>query len=214
MILEKLLEHFDSRTELHIDVNEVRDQLVLMGVQDRILFHFVKLDKDKIRGLLDRYIKQVVPYAEPVYCSDILIPIDMGDEKEAWQRLVAVKEMLHITDSDALNAETPEEVNNLFEKFSLPPELREHSLPTDGPGKSFLNDRVRIYTALAVLVPTAARDILRPLYVAKKLSGREIAELAKVPQRYIPTLMAEDFDSAIGAFIGWEKAEQPGIIAG
>lgn len=206
MILENLLAHFDNHTMLHIDVNDVRDRLVAMGVEDQILFHFVKMDKDRIRGLLHRYIKTNAVYGEPQYCSDILIPVDMGEEQEAWQRLVAVKEMLHITDSEPLSAESSAAVDNLFTQFSLPPELRDDKF--DGPGKSFLNDRVRIYAALAVLVPCDARDILRPLYVADKLSDREIAEIAKVPIRYIPTIMAESFDAFIGAIIGWEKKEE------
>lgn len=206
MILENLLAHFDNHVVLHIDVNDVRDRLIAMGVEDEIRFHFVKMNKELIRGLLHRYVKNTAVYGEPVYCSDILIPKEMGEEQEAWQRLVAVKEMLHITDSEPLSAESIAAVDNLFTQFSLPPELRDDKF--DGPGKSFLNDRVRIYAALAVLVPSGARDLLRPLYAAEKLTDREIAEIAKVPIRYIPTIMSETFDGFIGAMIGWEKNEE------
>jgi hypothetical protein len=208
MLLDKLLNHFDAYTTLHIDVNDVRDQLLELGVQDEIKFHFVKMDHSKIRGLLHRYTKTVVPYGEPIFCSDILIPIEMGEEEESWQRLVAVKELLHITDSSELSAQSEEAVNNLFEQFSLPPELREPVGTTALLKKSFLNDRVRIYAALAVLIPVGCRELLRPLFKEKLLSAREIAEIAKVPMRYIPIVMDNDFEEFIAALLGWEKSEE------
>jgi len=207
MLLDRLLDHFDRVSRLHIDVNDVRDQLIAMGVQDEINFHFVKMDASKIRGLLYRYERHDAPYGLPKFVSEILIPQDMGEEAEAWQRLVAVKEMLHITDSDELCAMSEQAVDNLFDQFSLPPELR-NGLDSGGVGKSFLNDRVRIYAALAVLLPAICRDKLRPLYESGRLTSREIAEIAKLPVRYIPVVMEENFSDFIGTIIGWERSEE------
>jgi hypothetical protein len=151
MLVQKLLDWFDQNvTLLHVDVNDVRDKLVQMGVQDEIEFHFVKMDKDKIRGLLHRYTWHTVPYGTPEFHSDIIIPREMGSESQAWERLVAVKELLHITDCDKLTAASNEAVDNIFNKFSMPPELRSPGV-AEPFGGSFLNDRVRIWFALAVL---------------------------------------------------------------
>ncbi|GAA4007968.1 hypothetical protein [Sphingomonas humi] len=209
MIVQKLLDWFDQNvTQLHIDVNAVRDKLIEIGVQDEIEFHFVKMDKDKVRGLLYRYTTHSAPYAHPTFHSRIIIPREMGEESEAWQRLVAVKELLHITDCDRLTAASPEAVNNLFEKFSIPPELR--TADEDEPfGGSFLNDRVRIYFALAVLVPAKPRDKLRELFAAKVLTAREIAEIAAIPVRYVRHVLDDDFEALIGTLIKWEISEQP-----
>lgn len=207
MLIQQLLEHFDKVTTLHVDVNDVRDHLIAIGVQDEIEFRFVKMDATKIRGLLHRYTRSSGVYGEPVLCSDIIIPVDMGDEQEAWQRLVAVKELIHIIDCDSLTAQSEAAIDNLFEQFSLPPELR---APHDDTPikKSFLNDRVRIYFALAVLIPLACRQALRPLYRDGRLSVREIAEIARVPARYIGGVMDEDFETLIQTFIEWEEIEQ------
>ncbi|GAM01953.1 hypothetical protein [Sphingomonas parapaucimobilis] len=207
MLLERLLDHFDTYTVLHIDVNAVRDQLVDMGVSDEIRFHFVNMDKEKIRGFLYRYARHDVPYGEPILCADIVIAVDMGDEDEAWKRLVAVKELLHITDSPSLSAESERAVDNLYDRFSVPPELRRHS-PLEVGNRSFLNDEVRIYAALAVLVPAGCRELLRQLKAEDKLEEWEIAQIAKVPARYIPILLNEGFDAFIRELITWEKSEQ------
>jgi len=208
MLVQSLLDEYDQYTDLHIDVNDVRDRLVSLGIQDQILFHFVKMDKEKIRGLLHRYTKHSAVYGDPFLCSDILISVDMGEESDFWKRLVAVKELLHITDCDSLTAASEAAVNNLFEKFSVPPELRDGS-DLDEVKSSYLNDRVRIYLALAVLIPAKCRDALRPLYASKALSAREIAEIAQVPRRYVPQVMDETFEDLIGAFIRWELTAQP-----
>ena len=204
MLVQKLLDHFDNSVDyLHVDVNDVRDKLVEMGVQDRIQFHFVKMEVARLRGLLDRRIEHGATYATPTLCSDIILPRDMGDESEAWHRLVAVKELLHITDCDKLTAASPNAVDNLFKKFSMPPELRA-SGDDEQFSSSFLNDRVRIWFALAVLVPGKPRDALR----SSRLTPREIAEIAKIPVRYVPQVMSEGFDSLIGTLIKWELSAQ------
>ena len=208
MLVSRLLDAFDKYTTLPIDVNDVRDKLVAMGVQDHIRFHFVKMDKDKIRGLLFRYSVHRKPYDVTMLWSDIVIASKMGEEAEAWKRLVAVKELLHITDCDKLSASTPEVVDYIFDQFAVPPELRNGSMEK-GEAAAFLNDRVRIYFALAVLMPTLFREKLRPLWRAKQLTSREIAEIAKVPVRYVPFVMEEHFDDMIGTFLHWEQTEQP-----
>jgi hypothetical protein len=209
MLVAKLLEHFDPVTSLPIDVNEVRDRLVRMGVQDEITFYFPKMDASKIRAILHRYIKHAVPYGEPIFCSEVLIAEDQGDEKEeennAWQRLAAVKELLHIPDCDKLTAASQEAVNNLFTAFSLPPEVREPAVENKD---SVLNDRMRRFIALAILIPKAAREALRPLY-PEKLTDSEIALMAGVPVRYISLVMDPSFEESLRIFLGFEAAHQP-----
>lgn len=208
MLVQQLLDDLDQTiTYLHVDVNLIRDKLISMGIQDRIIFHFVRMDKDKVRGLLHRYKIRSSVYATPALCSDVIIPKEMGEEAERWKRLVAVKELLHITDCDRLTAASTEAVNNLFSKFAMPPELRS-SGSDDLFVSSFLNDRVRIYFALACLVPGQPREALRRLYQAQRLSDQEIAAIAQIPERYVPQVMSEGFDELIGTLIRWELEAQ------
>jgi hypothetical protein len=208
MLVKRLLAHFDSYELLHVDVNDVRDQLIDMGVQDEIRFHFVKMDAGKLRGIIYRYTKHATTYGNAVFCSEIAISDDMGDEDEAWKRLVAVKELLHVADCVKISAESVEAVNTLFDNFSLPPELRNdlHNGPKNT--KSYLNDRIRIYVALAILIPEGCRIPLRELYNAAKISNREIADIAKIPERYIPVVMGPKFEESLKTFVEWEERHQ------
>ena len=47
MLVTKILEHFDAYELLHVDVNDVRDQLVDMGVQDEIRTQRLRL-RDRV----------------------------------------------------------------------------------------------------------------------------------------------------------------------
>lgn len=207
MLVDKLLEHFDAYTNLHIDVNDVRDQLVSMGVQDEINFHFVNMDANRIRGIIYRYTRRPGVYAEPIFCTDIVIAKDMGEEDEAWKRLVAVKELLHIADCPALTAESEAATQILFKNFSVPPELRTEMISAEDNTRSWMNDRIRIYLALAILVPKACREMLREVY-GSKLSGREIADIARIPERYVDIVMGNEFEQVIETFLEFERAHQ------
>lgn len=200
MLIDKLLDHFDDYEEIPVDVNDVRERLIAMGVQDEITFHFVKMDKDKIRGILYRYTRHASPYGEPILCSDICIADDQGDETEAWHRLVAVKEMLHISDCTNLTAASEEAIDNLFTALSLPPDLR---APEVTDKRSVLNDRMRTYIALAILIPRAAREALRKVYLTQ-LTDDEIALMAGVPIRYVDVVMGTAFERSIKIFVEWE----------
>lgn len=208
MLVTRLLEHFDCYTRLHIDVNDVRDHLVKMGVQDEIRFHFVKMDAAKIRGIIYQYSKHAAVYGDAVLCSEIVIANDMGSEDEYWKRLVAVKELLHVMDCPKISAESEDSVGIIFENFSLPPELRNDLYNGAKNTKSYMNDRMRIYLALAVLIPLGCREPLRELYETKKLNDQEIADITKIPKRYVSVVMGSKFEDSIAAFLAWEEQNQ------
>lgn len=210
MLVKRLLEHFDAYTVLHIDVNTVRDQLVEMGVADDITFHFVNMKAGSIRGIVYRYKRLNPPYGQCPECADIVIAEDMGEdgENEYWQRLVAVKELLHLADCNSLSAESQTAVDALFHNFALPPELRNPANSDLIRTHSYLNDNVRLYFALAILVPASCREILRSKYKVA-LSDREIAAIAKIPTRYVPIVMDAKFDEMLDLFLDYEKGHQP-----
>jgi len=201
MLIDKLLERFDPVDILPVDINSIKDALIEFGVQDEIEFHFVSIDSQKIRALLHRYTYHNGVYGDPILHSDVIIARDQGDEDEAWQRLGAAKELLHITDCAAITAQSEEAVEKLFRHLSLPAELRTPDLNTG----SALNDRMRIFLALAILVPKTCRQKLRDLHDRDLLSPREIALLANIPERYGDVVISEDFEAMIDLFTSWES---------
>lgn len=187
MHLNDLLDHFDNYTRLHISVNFVRDQLIDMGVQDEIRFHFVSIDHDILRGLLFRYNRHAVVYGDPIRCSEVCIAESLPVE---WRRVVAVKELLHITDTPEETAESEIAVDKLIERMALPMEVREET-------RSSLNDRTHIIPALAILVPKQCRMLLREMHKEGKITPLAVAHMAKIPERYGDLILSEDFDTFV-----------------
>lgn len=187
MLLEKLLESFDAYTKLHVEVDCVADQIKDFGIQDEIRFHFVSMDEGTLRGLVYRYTKHKAVYGDPIYCSEICIAKTLTPD---WRRLVAVKELLHITDTPAETAQSEAAVDALVERMALPSDIREDT-------RSSFNDETRILPALAVLVPKECRKILRNLIESEKITSADAAEMAQIPERYIELVLSDLFEELI-----------------
>jgi hypothetical protein len=185
--LTKLLDHFDSYESLHIEVNSVRDQLIDLGVQDEIRFHFVDIKSEILRGLIYRYSKHRVPYGDPILCSEICIAKSLPNE---WRRLVAVKELLHITDTPNEAADSEQEVDKLIERMSLPFEVMEET-------RVSTNDKLHLLPALSILVPKACREILREQFARNHITRADIANMAQIPERYVRIVIDDWFESFI-----------------
>lgn len=188
MQLKRLLDHFDTYERLHIEVDDVRDQLIETGVQDEILFHFVDIDASILRGLIYRYTKRDSVYGvDPKLCSQICIAESLPYE---WRRLVAVKELIHITDTPQETAESEQAVEKLIERLSYPLDI---ALETN----SSKNDKMNILPALAVLVPLECRKLVRTMHKANVATNLDIAKMAQIPPRYIDVILEDWFDDLI-----------------
>lgn len=187
MSLKKLFEIFDTYEILWIDINDIRDQIIDFGIQDEINFNFVKMDEAIVRGFLHRYTLPNGVYTDPKLVSDIYIAESLD---ENWQRVVAAKELLHILDNKETTAQSVEAVDALLDNLSLPPEVRQYT-------KSSLNDRARLISAIAILVPKECRTIIRRLYRDKKLNPNEISRFAKIPHRFTSMLINEEFEDTL-----------------
>jgi hypothetical protein len=197
MLLRKLLDHFDHYTKLHVEVNTVLEHLVDLGIQDEIRFHLVDIDESILRGLLFRYSKHDVPYGDPILCSEICIAKSLTYE---WRRVVAVKELLHITDTEAETAESEKAVDKLVEHLAMPTDVREAT-------RSSFNDRTHIIPALAVLVPKECRGILQNMLISQKITLAEAAKMARIPERYIELVLSDEFDILIEAILEASERE-------
>ena len=132
----------------------------------------------------------------------------MGEEDDYWKRLVAVKELLHVADCAKISADTEESVKIIIKNFSIPPELRDDIHNGATLTRSYLNDRIRIFLALAILVPEGCREVIRDLFQQNKLNEKEISDIAKIPERYVSVVMDPNFDDSIAKFLQWEAQNQ------
>ena len=95
MLIQQLVRTFESRTELPIEISEVRNAVVELGIQDEIIFSGEDMDPAKCRGVFYQYTQKRTPYGDPdlisliIYSDRLSIP---------WQRMVCCKEIVHVLD--------------------------------------------------------------------------------------------------------------------
>jgi hypothetical protein len=126
-----------------------------------------------------RGVRRAVPVLRPYSAdyeivTDVLFGEDLPDE---WKRLVIVKEVLHVFDSEAARVNTEDGVRRLIPAV-LANELQVPFLPA-------LNDHLGAFRAMAVLIPRAARQKLRAAFEDESRTVGEIAHYVQLPDYYV-----------------------------
>lgn len=191
MSIAKLIQEFDVRKIVPVDVNDVVAALGAHGSKDEIYFFPVDIDSDILRGQLVHWDRNE-DFEYPTDPSQKLMKSvaciyyarSMTDD---WQRLVTCKETLHILDAEGARASSVDVVFKLTEKIVLAPEFQNI---TDG--SATLSDRAAMAQAVAVLFPWRARELIM---ADGSLTIAEIAKLVDLPIRYVALVMSETWDS-------------------
>jgi hypothetical protein len=183
MSLEKLIDAFSNRTELPVEIPEVRDEIVRMGFQDEVVFVHQPMDPGKLRGIYYQYTKHSAPYSEPILCTLIIYSSLLSME---WQRLVCGKEIIHVMDRQAGKTHTPGEVTGLVDKLLGPLSTEDFGLA------DFMAavDKLALYQALAILFPDAARVQALDEMSAGATTIEDIAAWASLPLPLVKTVMS------------------------
>lgn len=180
----RLIEAFENRTVLPIDLNEVTQWLLDAGIQDEINFIPVELEPEgAIRGYVRRYRRPKGGWdIEPEEVSNVYY-----DERQPieWQNLVCAKELLHILDGACVT--TREAFHKLTQRLTLPDDLQ-HLL--DDPEFAVV-DKLGTAPACALLLPLAAREVLLPAYRRGLVTEAEIARQAVMPVEHVRTVMSD-----------------------
>lgn len=174
---------FSNRTDVPID--PVDD--VLRAVQEIVgPLHKIEtyadplLDSGVVRGYIEQYVEKdgdgEIKLSRITYSTD---------QSVLWQRLVQVKEILHVLDPPEKRVASREDIDRLIDKIRLPDEMADHH--KDGPHA--LNDRLGIAYAVACLFPIASRNLLAPELDAGKITMATIVDLIGIPHRYVAVVM-------------------------
>ena len=185
MAIFRLVQHFEARTELPIDLNEATHWLLENRIQDEINFVGVSLDTGIIRGFLKRFKRPQGGWdIEPEHVSNIYYDHAQGPD---WIQVVIAKELLHILDSACVT--TKEQFEKLTQRLTLPTELQ-HLL--EDPDYALV-DKFGTAPASALLLPRAAREEFYPLYKSGHLTANEIARIAAMPVEHVRAVMSDDW---------------------
>jgi hypothetical protein len=187
-MLRRLVERFEDRTDLPIEIEEIRDVLIELGVQDKIIISAEHIDTSKLRGAYYQWREAPAPYAEPVWTTLIVYP---AGEDITWQRAICAKELVHVCDKEVVKTNTPEMVLELAEKVVGPFETR-MATPADLMASV---DKLAQFQALNLLFPRQARKEAKARIASGQSTVEVEADWAVIPVEYALLVLGENWDS-------------------
>ncbi len=167
---------------LPININYVRDAINEMCGDADIRYNFVDIDANKLRGYFKKGYITSGPYAsDSQLIGNVYISVNQSHE---WQNFVAVKEMMHLLDSEVLSTKDKEDIANLLEDMSSAVDFL--SVDTSLPrGQRLITDHVAVVGALEILFPYEVRKLFREKYADGAVADYELAQAAAIPDRYV-----------------------------
>ena len=191
-MLRELIGRFSDVTALPVEVDEIAKCITNMGVQDEIYLFPTNTDTEKIRGAHYQFTYHKSVYGEPQRVTHVVY--SKNDALE-WQRVIAVKEMVHIFDDDLAKTNTDDEVNQLLDKLVGPHSSEDFGLADYQATK----DRLALYQSLPLLMPRAALDQARQAVRNKSRTPHDIAKWSCMPVELIRLMLSDEWVSINGA---------------
>lgn len=176
-------EHFAKSTVLPVRVADVVQFILQKGAVAEIIQVPLDVDTRVLTGGFYMFRDLAPPYEEAPIIAKIGYPKSAPD---AVQRLVKVKEILHILDPGPARAATKDAVSSLIGDLILDEAREEVGLPA-------AYDHTQIVSAVAILLPEAALDVLRPMFKRGDMNAEDVAELAKIPVAYVKIALTDEW---------------------
>ena len=189
MRLSKLIEQFDAYANAPIELTDIADALIELGIQDEIIFCKQDVDPGDLRGLYYRFKRPLAQFRQPTgaYSSkNVSLIIYSQHSTLAEQRVACAKELSHICDPVGAQPLTEQSIRDLADKVIGPLN------PSSGTETNLAAtlDTLGEYRAYALLVPEELAGIAK-----KKLTdGASIEALADwlaVPEDVVETVTSD-----------------------
>jgi hypothetical protein len=178
-----IYEFFATATKLPVRIRDVKAFIIDRQVVSEIIRYKIDTDPSVLQGGFHLYRDLAPPYVEKPLIARIGYP---RTASEPVQRLITVKEMLHVFDPQDATSPTKDDVEHLI--CDLLVEEAEKEI-----GMAAAADHSKLLNALCILMPRDALDEIRPLYKAGKLSLEQIAEEAKIPKSYVAAALTDEW---------------------
>jgi len=193
-MLRNLVEVFQDRVTLPIEVTEIRTAIQTIGFQDRIILSARTLDTEVLRGTFYQWTERATLYGEPQLVTLVIYPENINI---CWQRLICAKEMVHVCDQQIAKTVDIEAIVKLAEKLLGPSKAE----ATDVTDVMALVDKLAQFQALDLLFPKAARAVAKLKLADNSKTLLEIAEWAKIPQQYVELALTDQWETISARFL-------------
>jgi len=186
-----LLGMFSLAQSLPVEVDTIADFILEKGFVSRIIFHRSLRHHDAICGQLIHE-KYSVPYAvDGDEVAHIVVSDDLEDDEA---RLIAAKELAHISDSFGATAKTEAVVDKMMQDLVIPAEAQTE-MASLGIGLEAKADQIGIFTALALLIPYESREEILPYLKSGSITLKQVAELFQIPVAWTMIVMGPNWDA-------------------
>lgn len=108
-----------------------------------------------------------------------------------WDRLVQVKEIMHLFDSESEKTSSSAEFEKLLQDITSPPSPGDSS-------KQLFSEHKAFWMALGCLCPETNRQQFMEDYNRKHIDHYGIALKLRIPEQHVPNLLSERFLDIIG----------------
>lgn len=186
-MLRELVKVFQDRINLPIEIDEVRDEIIDLHVQDKIIFSSKEMDTGKLRGVIYQWHESAGMYAEATWTTLIVYP---SEETVSWQRAICAKELVHVCDRQVVKTTTPEMVEQLARKILGPFE-------TNSPAAADVMaamDKLAQYQFIDLLFPKAARELARQKIAKGDHTEASIADWVMIPEEHVKMALSENWE--------------------
>lgn len=180
----RLIRHFEGLGRVPVDVADVLAQVRKMLPGEMIEVEGVDLPANQLRGAHYRYFIDPLEGSAlgPQSVTKVLYSTRMD---QGYQRLVAVKELIHVFDVDPARTRGREEVVRLGQKLCK----FDHKISNGGLQAFF--DELAKFQALAILFPFGLREEVMDKYSAGAVTAAQLGSQLGIPQYYAEVVMQE-----------------------
>ena len=178
-MLKKLIEKFRAVEKLPIEIDEIRNAVLSLGVQDRVIFCAdAEMAVSRLRGVFYQYRQRSLPYGDPDNITLIVYPEKVP---VAWQRVICCKELIHLFDHQVERTDTVEELDGLIKRLLGPLSADDLSIFDLMAAK----DHLALYQAIPLLFPLAARTRILSDIESGAKTLQQVADEACLPLEVI-----------------------------
>lgn len=202
-MLRRVVEAFQDRVDLPIEVEEIRDLVVTLGIQDKIIFSPEDLDSGVLRGAFYQWRESSGVYSDSTWTTLIVYP---ENEPIEWQRVICAKELIHLFDAEPVKTKTGEMVDQLARKIVGPFETRATS-PSDLMASV---DKLAQYQSFNLLFPLAARKIAREKLSRSEATYEDIATWSVLPLEVVMLVLDDHWDKLSEVLVAIGNGELAG----
>ena len=192
MPYRELYEHAQTLT-VPVSRNSLRDKAIEIAGVPKVAHVRATMDLDVSRGF---WLTPTNTDHHLVRQHGSHVIVTGRDLNRCWERIVYVKELMHLFDDEAGKASSVYDFDSLLSEFASP-------VPTDR-SHQMTSEIVALWRALALLCPENQRRQFAAERTELKVGDYEIALRLRIPEYHVPRLFSSTFDSILQTIL-WDE---------